>query len=84
MSHPPVTADCYLQITNVVRNWRSSSGAVKKMTTKLPEVREPDTVLVKVRLRIPWEAFQPLQPEAVIDVPADLVQRPILVEAVEP
>jgi hypothetical protein len=49
-----------------------------------PERIEPGCIVVKVRLRIPSEAWGPFEPEAVIDVPTDLIQHPIEVEAVDP
>lgn len=57
---------------------------VIKATQRRPDVVEADCVVVKVRLRIPAKAFDPLQPEAVVTVPEDLVQHPVEVEAVEP
>jgi hypothetical protein len=72
------TATTYLQ----VRPSRYYSEAkVMKATQKKPEVVEPGCIVVKIALRIPREAWQPFAPEAVIDVPADLVQHPIAVEA---
>jgi hypothetical protein len=84
MNRSPVTADCYLQVTNVVRNWRSSNGRVIKATTKRPEVTDPDVVVVKIRVQIPYEAFEPLKPEAVVVIPEELVQHPVTVEAAAP
>lgn len=43
------------------------------------------TVTVKLTLDIPDEAFMPLQPEAVISVPSDLVAiTPLVIEATDP
>ena len=60
------------------------TARVKRVTNKAPEVVEPGCIVVKVRLRIAREAWEPFAPEAVIDVPADLTRRPIEVEAVKP
>jgi hypothetical protein len=57
---------------------------VVKATQKRPESVPADAVVVKVKLRIPDRAFAPLQPEAVVTVPEDLVQNPVEVEAVDP
>lgn len=57
---------------------------VMKATQRRPEVVEADCVVVKVKLRIPRRAFDPLQSEAVVTVPEDLVQRPVEVQAVDP
>lgn len=86
MSNPsPRLATVYLQVANrAPRGDWNASATVVKSTTFPPEVVEPGCVVVKIGLRIPREAWQPFQPEAVIDVPAELVQRPIEVEAVEP
>lgn len=56
---------------------------VVKATQKKPTVIEPDSVVVKVTIQIPRAAFEPLQPEAVVTVPAELVQHPVEVEAVD-
>jgi hypothetical protein len=56
---------------------------VIKATQRRPDVVEAECVVVKVKLRIPAKAFDPLQPEAVITVPEDLVQHPVEVEAVD-
>lgn len=80
-------ATAYLQIENVPAGNTYDSGtkaAVRGVTNKKPDVIRPGCIVVKVRLRIPSAAWEPFQPEDVIDVPADLVQRPIDVEAVDP
>lgn len=74
--------DAYLQIRGA-DTWRREPR-VMKSTQKRPEIVEPGCVVVKVRVRIPASAFEPLQPEAVVTVPEDLVQRPVEVEAVQP
>ncbi|MBM7788890.1 hypothetical protein [Tenggerimyces flavus] len=55
---------------------------VVNATQRKPSIVDPDAVVVKVRLRVPCAAFEPLQPEAVITVPAELVQHPVEVDAV--
>lgn len=58
---------------------------VARITQKRPEKPIGGTVLVKLTLDIPDEAFLPLEPEAVIRVPASLVEvNPISVEAEDP
>lgn len=54
-----------------------------KVTLRRPEVVEPGCIVVKIRFRVPDRAFEPFEPEAVIVVPEELVQRPINAEAVE-
>lgn len=56
---------------------------VLKATQRKPTVVEPDCVVVKVKLRVPRAAFEPLRPEAVVTVPESLVQHPVAVEAVD-
>lgn len=74
-------ATTYLQ----VRAGRYHSQAtVVNATTKKPSVVQPGCIVVKVKLRLPREAWDPFEPEAVIDVPADLIQYPIDVTAVDP
>jgi hypothetical protein len=81
MSNNLRTATAYLQIS---RDRYPYDAKVMRSTQKKPEFVEPGCVVVKVQLRLPNVAWEPFAPEAVIDVPADLVQRPVEVEAVEP
>lgn len=58
---------------------------VARITQKRPGRPVGGTVLVKLTLEIPDQAFLPLEPEAVIKVPASMVEiNPIMVEAEEP
>jgi hypothetical protein len=75
-----VETTTYLHIGKDRRTW-SLRGIVRKHSNSRPDEPAAGCVVVKLRLRIPAEAFEPLAPEAVIDVPADLIQRPIEVEA---
>lgn len=70
----------YLQI-RLHRGWQLR---VIKATQREPDVVESGCVVVKIQLRIPQSAFAPLQPQAVITVPEELVQHPIHAEAVDP
>lgn len=72
----------YLQVRRAP-GWGASLRVVKS-TQRRPEVIEPGCVVVKIVLRLPSEAFEPLSPEAVVTVPTELVQRTIEVEAVDP
>ena len=78
----PAEATTYLQV-RLVRSlsYTASEAKVVKATQRRPEFVEPGCVVVKVKLRLPAEAWNPFQPEAVIDVPADLIQQPIEVIA---
>lgn len=55
---------------------------VVKSTQRRPTAVPANCVVVKVQLRVPNKAFEPLQPEATVTVPEDLVQHPAEVEAV--
>lgn len=61
--------------------WRTELRPVKA-TYRKPTVVDADEIVVKVQLRIPAAAFEPLEPEAVVTVPEELVQHPVYVEAV--
>ena len=60
-----------------------TQAIVRGVHNKAPHSVKPGCIVVKVKLRIPKEAWEPFAPEAVIDVPAELIQRPIQVEAVD-
>lgn len=86
-----VVATAYLQIAHVSgstydrdRNEWDGKGIVRNVTNNRPDTVLPGCIVVKVRLRVPAAGWEPFTPEAVIDVPADLVQRPVEVEAVTP
>jgi putative intracellular protease/amidase len=81
----PLIADAYLQIRKVTSYWGTPREArVMRCTQTKPGEALPGCIVVKVKVRIPVEAWGPFEPEAVIDVPADLIQHPIEVEAVDP
>ena len=71
---------CYLQVAPS----RYSELRVVKSTQRKPDIVEPGCVVVKVQLRIPSAAFEPLRPEAIVTVPEGLVQRVVEVEAADP
>ncbi|PXY33582.1 hypothetical protein BAY59_10905 [Prauserella coralliicola] len=55
---------------------------VVKSTQRKPEIVEPGCVVVKIELRVPRAAFQPLKPSAIVTVPEELVQHVVEAEAV--
>lgn len=78
----PAEATAYLQVELRRRlTYTASEARVVRATQKKPEQAAPGCIVVKVKLRIPVEGWDAFEPEAVIDVPADLVQHPIEVEA---
>lgn len=55
------------------------------MTQKKPAKQKPNSVLIKLTVRLPETAFRALTPEAVITIPDALTQAlPIEVEAEDP
>ncbi|WP_134740012.1 hypothetical protein [Nocardioides sp. 503] len=81
----PAEATAYLQVRLARTSTYSASEAkVVAVTQRKPEDPQPGCIVVKVKLRIPVEGWDPFEPEAVIDVPADLVQHLIAVEAEDP
>lgn len=63
--------------------WGSKIQRLKAgwVTQSKPSNLPKDTVAVKLTVRLPDEVFEALTPEAVIVVPAELVQRAIEVQA---
>jgi hypothetical protein len=87
MSESTRVATAYLQIEGRPPGNTYDYGdkaAVRGVTNTAPDAVKPGCIVVKVKLRIPKEAWLPFAPEATIDVPAELIQHPIEVEAVEP
>lgn len=78
-------AICYLQIEARGsgpyggRHPGPYQATATRLTVDKPSKPIPGAVVVKVRIQVPKAAFEPLQPEAVVRVPEDLVQRPLLV-----
>ena len=46
---------------------------VDKATNKRPSVTPEGSIVVKLKLRVPRRAFQPLEPSVVVDVPEDAI-----------
>lgn len=82
MAREPLEADAYLQIERgYFRGGWGFQARVQNVTQKPPTVVLPGCIVVKVKVRIPFEAWDPIAPEAVVDVPAELIQRPVEVVA---
>lgn len=94
MSTATVDVPVYLQVEPRVREYSYETGrydgavteaTVVAMTKTRPGKPRGGTVTVKVTLRIPAAAFDPLRPEAVVIIPADLTDpHPVIVEASDP
>lgn len=55
---------------------------IARVTRNKPSTLSADQVAVRVTVRIPAAAFEPLQPAALVIVPEELVQHPVEAEAV--
>lgn len=78
----PAEATAYLQVELRRKSSHFPSEAhIVRSTQRKPDQTASGCIVVKVRLRIPVEGWDAFEPEAVIDVPADLIQHPIEVVA---
>lgn len=84
-----MTATAYLVVRGERYKW---SGLRPKPITgaKVAGVRQSkpdhlglDEIVVKVQVELPKRAFEPLEPEALIVVPEELVQHVVTAEAVD-
>lgn len=89
MSGSTREATAYLQLEPGAPSAYGKSGwqlrdcaTVVRCTNSKPAEPIPGCIVVKVKIRVPREAWEPLSPEAIIEVPAELVQRPVTVSAV--
>jgi hypothetical protein len=82
-----VTATAYLVVRGERNNWQPKSlvwsAKVAGVRAKKPTSLGPDDVIVKIKVELPKRAFEPLEPEALIVVPEELVQHVVTVEATE-
>jgi hypothetical protein len=88
-----VDATFYAQVLPNSRGWSKDAAGnqildgarVVALTQTKPTKPKPGSVTIKLTVRIPSQAFLPLAPEAVVVVPADMVEgHPIEVEATDP
>lgn len=94
MSNPNIDVPIYLQVQPRGRAYDYSTGrydgtvrtaAVVAMTVNRPREPRSGVIVVKVTLRIPAAAFDPLRPEAVVVIPTNLTDpHPVEVEAQDP
>ena len=80
MTTDQLEGDVYLTIRRDPRWYRRLKPI--KATGKRPTSVPADAVVMKIKVRMPAAVFKPLEPEAVVTVPEELVQYPISVEAV--
>jgi hypothetical protein len=86
MSDETVDATFHVQIEPYWSRWETTNGAkVSRFTLNRPEKPKGGTVTVKLTVRLPKVAFEPLRPEAVIEIPPGLIAAtPIEVIAKDP
>jgi hypothetical protein len=69
----------YLTVRKDPKRYRKLAPV--KVTNKPPTTGDANSVVIKLHLRVPTAAFEPLTPSAVVTVPAELVQHVVEVEA---
>jgi hypothetical protein len=81
-----IDATAYLTLEGT----RSRYGAKSVRTAKVVRVTQGrpaqltvDQVAMRVTVRLPAAAFDPISPEALVVVPDELIQRPVEIEATE-
>lgn len=94
MTGQPKTVDAtfYAQVEPEWRTWGYQpngdpvlTGAkVVTITQQRPKKPKPGTVMVKLTLRLPANAFLPLRPEAIVVVPETLTETTVEVLADDP
>lgn len=90
MSDDTVTATAHLIIKGKRRDWAPVNGKfiitgarIVGARTNKPTKLGEDEIVVKVQVQLPKQAFEPLEPEALIVVPEELIQHVVEVEATE-
>lgn len=85
---PDREVSLYLQLAERRTYYKGQDLRIVSTTTDPPLKREKETVVVKIRVKVPREAFQPSKaPEAVVTVPLEAlspVSDSIEVEAESP
>lgn len=67
------------------RNGKSITASAIKMTQEKPATTPKDTVVVKLKVELPDDAFEPFEPSAVIAVPQSMIlQQPTTVIVEDP
>lgn len=89
MAEDTVDATAYLIIEGERYRWDPASAPVRGARIAGSRKKKPtqltgDQVVVKVTVRLPKAAFEPLRPEALVVVPEELVQHVVTAEAVDP
>jgi hypothetical protein len=86
MSGETVDAITYLTVEGTRRRYGDKvvhAAKVARVTQNPPAQLSKDQVAVRVTIRLPAKAFDPLKPEALVVIPEELIQHPVEVEATE-
>lgn len=81
-----VDALAYLTVEGIRSRYGDKSvrtAKVVRVTQGKPASLSGDQIAVRVKIRLPAKAFDPLEPDALIIVPEELIQRPVEIEATE-
>jgi hypothetical protein len=83
--YQPAEATAYLQVRlNRKTTYGASEASVVGLTQNKPSQPKPGCIVVKAKIRIPVEGWDPFEPEAVIDIPVGMIQHPIEIEVESP
>lgn len=82
MARSSVDATFYVQIEATRSRWEKNaagepavdSAKAVRITQARPQRQAPGTVMVKLTVRLPVAAFDPLRPEAIVEIPASLTE----------
>lgn len=80
MSDGFVEAHAYVVLEGQRRSYNPEfvkSAKATRVTQKKPNTLVGDEIAVRVTFRIPAAAFNAIQPQAIVDIPEDLIQHPI-------
>lgn len=78
--NPMRESDVYLTVYPGRYSWELR---VAKATNKRPRATPEGSIVVKLHLKVPREAFLPLTPNVEVEVPIDMVQRAAEVEPMD-
>lgn len=71
------TETAYIVVARSTQGW-GDRLTFRSITRRRPHNGAPaGCIVVAVKFRIPEAAFQPISPEVIVDIPAELVQHPV-------
>jgi hypothetical protein len=77
----------HVQVQRKKRFWRNGkwvTAVATKLTHEPPKQVGPDSVAIKLTVRIPNSAFEPFAPVAVLEIPQHMTQQPIEIIVEDP